>query len=116
MPARPKGVPRTRGDEPIATLPARRRVVFPARAGMNRIAMRNGVIMRHVFPARAGMNRVGDAAGQQSIGVPRTRGDEPPRRNCASTASRVFPARAGMNRSSRAARLPRLACSPHARG
>ena len=47
--------------------------VFPARAGMNRGLVGDALALLHVFPARAGMNR----SGLHCASVPRPRGDEP---------------------------------------
>ena len=96
-----------------------------------------------LFPARAGMNRIADIAGRLAprVAVPRTRGDEPSDRAQAEmnvepktvprtrgdepdaaadfgiAANRLFPARAGMNRWMAAVKSgSALRCSPHARG
>ena len=76
-------VPRTRGDEPLrlGLHPLEGHPVFPAHAGMNRLAGIGDqckVTNEGVFPAHAGMNRLSDVGNkQQAPSVPRTRGDEP---------------------------------------
>ena len=95
-------VPRAGGDEPVnfqCVLPPRR-LVFPARAGMNRRSdgLMQTRVLEYVFPARAGMNRTLSSHYYASSDM-------------------VFPARAGMNRQASSAKAPIVAdVFPRGRG
>ena len=76
---RPRGVPRPRGDGPASASvpPCSARCSPPARGWTGRLAVNQHWC--RVFPARAGMDRGGAAFESATMGVPRPRGDGPPR-------------------------------------
>ncbi len=125
---RSSGVPRPRGDQPLPGDPNHEHVWRspPARGSTVRGAQRRG--HWQAFPARAGINRRRGSCERFAWCVPRPRGDQPLRRNCASparsrsppargstvstllkdTSGMAFPARAGINRAESPARPPTL--------
>ena len=61
-----------------------------------------GMRYLRMFPASAGMNRLAEGCYERQLYVPRERGDEPLGRDCgADWGHAMFPASAGMNRTLR---------------
>ncbi len=132
---RPSGFPRTRGDGPSLTMDERKVLLFSPHARGWTVGQAAPVYLHRVFPARAGMDRVVVRQRDKRGGFPRTRGDGPARRLSTRVGARfsphargwtghqrarpagvqVFPARAGMDRRYR----PRRTCPasfPRTRG
>ena len=135
-PAAPRlGLPRTRGDGPVARPPHLGHATSsPHARGWTRRSLPSPVLPP-VFPARAGMDPFGRARALPAFRLPRTRGDGPApdltggRVNASSPHARgwtrasrqrtrpssVFPARAGMDPRRRFSGC-RFTCLPRTRG